>query len=155
MFCPKCGSRNTDESKFCRGCGADVSNVLALVEGRPADVPALAQKHIDVFSSGVRGVISGVGLLLVAGVAYGISSRTAVLVIFALAFAFIFIGAGVSRLVKAKAMKRLLQPKSAEPPAALSPGEPEFITPTRSIYQTDDLDATPRTVTEHTTRHLE
>jgi hypothetical protein len=150
MFCPKCGSKNTDEIKFCRGCGSDVSNVLALVGGRPGDAPALAEKHIDLYSSALRGLITGFGLLTVAIVAFVLSPRLMVLVPFALAFASIFLGAGISRLVKAKAMKRLLEPK---PPPSLSPGETDYIKPA-SIYQTDDLAATPTSITENTTKHL-
>ena len=153
MFCPKCGSQNADETKFCRGCGVDLSNVLAVVEGRAPDAPALALKHIDLFSSGLRWLIVGVGLMIVAVLGLALSPRLAVIVLFALAFAFGFIGTGISRLVQAKAIKRLVSPKIGEPPA-LSSGQSEYIQPPRSIYQTDDLVTTPRSVTEHTTTHL-
>ena len=72
MFCPKCGSQNVDACKFCRGCGADLSNVLAVVAGKvTADLP-LAEKQIDLFSRGLRGLIGGFGFLIVSGVAFGI-----------------------------------------------------------------------------------
>jgi len=155
MFCPKCGSQNADETKFCRGCGADLSNVLAVIGGKvPVDLP-LAEKQIDLFSSAIRGLMTGLGFLIVAGVAFGISSRLSVLGIFALAFAFFFLGTGVSRLVQAKALKRLRTPKMDQPTPALSTGNAEYIKPSRSIYETDDLIATPRSVTEHTTTHLQ
>src|SRR5215203_762590 len=117
MFCPKCGSQNSDETKFCRGCGSALSSVLALVEGREiAHVPAYAEKHIHLFSSGLRGLITGFGFLIVAAVAAGISTRLAVLTIFALAFASFFIGTGVSRLFQARALKQLAAPKVNERP---------------------------------------
>jgi hypothetical protein len=153
MFCPKCGTQNTDETKYCRGCGVEVGNVLAIVEGRSGKLPAIAEKHIDVFSSGLRGLMLGVGFLIVSGVSFGISIRLAVLGVFALAFSIIFLSVGVSRLVKASALKRLLEPRSVQP--ELTTGSTTYIAPTRSIYETDELSAAPGSVTDHTTRHLE
>jgi len=34
MYCPKCGTENNSEVRFCRNCGADLETVSALVEGR-------------------------------------------------------------------------------------------------------------------------
>ena len=39
MFCPKCGLQNADETKFCRGRGADLGNVLAVVNVTPPAPP--------------------------------------------------------------------------------------------------------------------
>jgi hypothetical protein len=155
MFCPKCGSQNSDETTFCRGCGADLSNVQTAIAGKPRTVLAVAEKHIDLFSSGLRGLMIGLGFLIVSGVAFGISTRLAVLGLFSLAFAFFFLGTGVARLVQAKALKRFREPQEIRPSPALSPGEPEYIKPSRSLYETDDLLTTPRSVTEHTTTHLQ
>jgi uncharacterized membrane protein YvbJ len=53
MFCPKCGLRNADETKFCRGCGADLGGVLAVVEGRPADRASISEKQIELYSRAI------------------------------------------------------------------------------------------------------
>jgi hypothetical protein len=37
MFCPKCATQNTDEARFCRGCGADISLVPQAVTGTLAE----------------------------------------------------------------------------------------------------------------------
>src|SRR5919107_1491189 len=33
MFCPRCGAQNTEEAKFCRACGTDISLVPQAVTG--------------------------------------------------------------------------------------------------------------------------
>ena len=157
MFCPKCGSQNADASKFCRGCGADLSNVLAVVAGKvPADLP-MAEKQIELFSRGLIGLIGGFGFLVVAGVAFGISIRLAVLGVFALAFGFFFLGIGISRMFQARALRRLREQAATDrTAAALAPGHADYIEPARSSYETDDLIAAQsRSVTENTTAHLD
>ena len=34
MFCPKCGTQNPDNGKFCRSCGTDLGNVSAALSGK-------------------------------------------------------------------------------------------------------------------------
>ena len=152
MFCPKCGSQNAEGTKFCRGCGTDISNVLAVVEGRPPALPAVVEKHIELYSGGLRGLFVGIGFFIASGVAFGVSMRLAVLGIFALFFASFFIGTGIARLIQARALRRLST--MPEPDISLPAGEPEYLQPSRSIYDTDDLARIPSSVTENTTRHL-
>ena len=154
MFCPKCGSQNADETTYCRGCGADLSNVVALVTGKVRDSPALAEKQIDLFSSGLRGAIIGAGFLIVAGVSFGISIKLAIMGLFMLAFASFFLGTGISRLVQSRAIKKLREPQHPKRTPELASGQPEYFKPARSIYETDDLIGEPRSVTENTTTHL-
>ena len=151
MFCPKCGSQNSDGTRFCRGCGADVGNVLAVVEGKP--ISPVAERHIDLYARGLRGLILGLGFVIVSGASFAISMRLAVLGIFAMAFAVIFLGTGISRLVQAKALKQLREPDHDKP--ALTPGQEPYLELPRSIYETDELPTTPHSVTDHTTKHLE
>ena len=153
MYCPKCGAQNADKSKFCRGCGADVGKVLAVIEGRPASATSSDERQIELFSAGLRGLIVGICMIIGAGVGLAISLRLAVVAIFVFAFASYFVGSGISRLVHARALKRLRESSTA-PPVSLPPADPDYIQAQQSIFQTDDLIATPRSVTENTTRHL-
>ena len=184
MFYPRCGSQNSDETKYCRGCGADISRVLAvtlrsttpplrgtppnqggeLLSTNPPLTPllhkegsqSLAEQQIDLSSRGWRGLLIGMGFLIVADLGFGLSMRTWVLGFFGLIFAIVFLGTGISRFIQAKGLKRLLEPqRDSEAAAALSPGDADYIQPSQSLFSTEDLTATPRSVTEHTTTRLE
>lgn len=37
MFCPRCGSNQSDELKFCKACGANLEAVRQAVDGRDSD----------------------------------------------------------------------------------------------------------------------
>jgi hypothetical protein len=101
--------------------------VLTVVAGKvPADLP-MAEKQIELFSRGLIGLIAGFGFLIVAGVAFGISIRLAVLGVFALAFGFVFLGTGISRMVQSRALRRLREQAATDKNAvALSPGQADY-----------------------------
>src|SRR5688500_18540047 len=123
MFCPKCGAPNAEDAKYCRACGTDVGNVFAIIEGRAPEHKAIDEKQIALFSSGLRGLMIGIGLLIVSGLSLAISMRLAVLSIFALAFGFVFLGTGIARLVQARSLKALRAPKTQPTTRALTQGE--------------------------------
>ena len=162
MFCPKCGSQNTDETKFCRGCGADLNNVLAIVDGKPLDVRVVSEKHIDLYSSGIRNLMLAIGFLIVSTLVYMIPGNTYFWLLILLPV-FPLLASGVSRIIKAREIKALNKsevirqislPANQSNPA-LPPLKGEYIKPLQSIYKTDDLAERPPSITEHTTHHLQ
>ncbi len=161
MFCPKCGLQNADNTKFCRSCGADLSNVLAVVKGKSATDERLAtsDNSINLYSSGIRNLLLGIGFFIIGILLFTIPGDTFfwLLMLFP---AFSLIASGVSRIVKANQMKtkeNVAQQDSFpvnQPNTMLPPTQTEYIKPSKSMYETDDLLGHPLSVTESTTRHL-
>ena len=140
-----------------------VMSPAAASHGRPSpgrrgaalDQLSLREKEIELWSGGWRGLIGGVGFLIVAGLGFGLSERTWVMGFFGLVFAFVFLATCISRFVQASGLKRLREQHGFEPRPALAPGHPDYIQPSRSLFTTEDLTPTPGSVTEHTTTRLE
>ncbi len=119
----------------------------------------------DLWSSGIRNTIMGIGFLIVAfallttGVANGHKWWWAMLFP-----AFSLLASGISGIAKSKRLeKKNLQMQTqtqptlfAQPPtnASLPPSQANYIKPQASIYDTGELVAPP-SVVEATTRHLE
>lgn len=180
MFCPKCGTNNPEDCKFCRTCGADIGNVRAALEGRLVSQTAerfhtaglglrsrRAVRRLDpneVYADAIRRMVSGCGfflismILLTTGVAGGGSWWWAMLFP-----AFTFIASGISDLMKSRKMERGLdiigtsreipQPAAAAGTRTLPKAEMDFIPVARSL-DTGDF-AAPLSVTENTTNRLE
>ncbi len=152
MFCSKCGSKNADEIKFCRSCGKDLSNSLGSADPKRVESLALTEKYIELKSLGVRGTLLGIGFLFISAVIFSIPPRDGIFWLFPLAFSIFFFATGVSRFVQASGIKAL---DTANSPSLLPTMQNEFIKPSRSIYETDELAALPSSVTERTTDLLQ
>lgn len=175
MFCPKCGTKNPDDGKFCRTCGVDLGNVSAVISGDlPATMtnPAVVHLHHEakrksdpneVYGDAIRSIIFGIGFLIISiallftGVAGGRAWWWAMLFP-----AFTFLAKGISDYMKYGKMKNAGNNISARHPAELnqpyaSPGLPptrtDFVSAEDPRYKTGDL--VPPSVTDSTTRHLE
>jgi hypothetical protein len=161
MFCPKCGLQNADNIKFCRGCGADLSNVLAVVDGKLSERLEKSENPNDLYSSGIRNLLLGIGFFIISILLNRIPPHDTFFWLLLMFPAFSLIASGISRIVKANGIKSknadVIQPNSFpanQPHAALPPVQTEYINPSKSIYETDDLVGQPLSVTEPTTRHL-
>lgn len=178
MFCPKCGTKNPEDGKFCRSCGVDLGNVSAAMSGTL--VPKLSDlgfgscssesksdvrrrsNPAEVYGDAVRSVIFGIGFfiisiaLFITGVAGGKAWWWAMLFP-----AFTFLARGISDLLKSRRMEKT---RTAFAPAtgnmisqpgvqaSLPSTNADYISP-ESRYKTGDL--VPPSVTDSTTRHLE
>lgn len=47
MFCPRCAAQNTEEAKFCRSCGTDISLVPQAMSGALAERLAAGEENLQ------------------------------------------------------------------------------------------------------------
>lgn len=171
MFCPKCGTQNPDNGKFCRSCGADIGIVSKALSGKlganEANFPLaetdgkMLKKPDDLFAAGIKEIFGGLAFLAVAVIlSFTNIIGGQVWWFWLLIPAGFMIGGGIANIWKAKRMEKRLA-ANAEPQnlltqpkenAALPPIQTEYVAP-KSKYQTGDL--VPPSVTDSTTRHLE
>src|SRR4051812_47666550 len=83
MYCPRCGTQNIEDAKFCRGCGADIALVPQALTGHLPDAGSSHENVIGMtwdasgrrrrhrdgaprLDKAVTNLFMGVGFLLVA-----------------------------------------------------------------------------------------
>jgi hypothetical protein len=153
MFCPKCGSQNGEETKFCRGCGADLSNVMTSLEPKPKKQKGnLAERSVALYSRGVRGVFTSIAFVAVTVIMTFFVDDVKGFWLIPLTLAFIVMAGAISRFVQASGYRKLA---AKESPAQLGASRTEYLEPARSFYETDDLAVSPFSVTERTTNLLQ
>ena len=167
MFCPKCGIENPDNGKYCRSCGAGLSNVLAVVEGNFSVENAAASEDspAELYSTSIRNIILGFGFLTAAVFLFTIPPHDGIFWLLMMIPGFSLLASGISRWIKADALKKertrrvnVPQPPTfaeTQPKKELPPTQTDYVKPQKSLYETDDLQGAPLSVTEDTTRHLE
>lgn len=165
MFCPKCGTQNPDDGRFCRSCGADLGNVSAALTGKLPKQHALTDRKGRAISweSAVTKIFTGIAFLVVTGFLANSPIGTGWW-FWMLIPGFSALGAGIAQFVQLKKAEQQVMfappaenalPKSA-PNAALPPTSTDYVAPPKgSIYDTGEFAERPGSVTEGTTRHLE
>jgi hypothetical protein len=166
MFCPKCGTQNPEDGRFCRSCGADLGNVSAALSGK------LPRPHYTVdprkrgvsWESAITKIFMGLAFLTVSLI-LGYTGGKAWW-FWLLIPAFGCLGSGFAQFVQLKKLEKQeagFAPQntqntlsSAPPNNALPPTQTDYVAPpAQSIYETGELAERPGSVTEGTTRHLE
>lgn len=166
MFCPKCGTQNPDDGRFCRSCGADLGNVSAALSGKmPKNQMILDRKGRAIsWESAVTKIFTGVAFLAVT-IFLASSPIGTGWWFWMLIPGFSALGAGVAQYVQLKKLEQHnaflgqnSQPTLNQSPTvnALPPNRTDYVAPPKqSIYDTDELTERPASVTESTTRHLQ
>ncbi|HLG17197.1 MAG TPA: zinc ribbon domain-containing protein [Blastocatellia bacterium] len=158
MYCPKCATTNSDDTKFCRGCGANLSLVPMALSGQlpeapEDDRPGRHRRHTrrdrsdeSQFARGITSAAMGTAFLLVA-IGLWVSKQWWGLWMLIPAFA--MLGRGIAAIASAKyARVATTAPRQISVNRAPNTGE---LQPPRTLSQI----APPPSVTEETTRHLD
>lgn len=154
MYCPKCATENSDETKFCRSCGSNLSLVPQALTGRLPEAPSGRRRRRDLehggpatLANGITKIFMGLGFLLVSAAALGFAPAGRIWWFWMLIPAFIFLGKGVAEIVSFKYGPNLTQGTSrpAMPPAAR----------TGELPPRNEVLFPPPSVTEQTTRQLD
>ncbi len=170
MYCPNCAAP-IDGVKFCRSCGTNVSLVPQALTGQlPAPVAVEEDWHTrhgrrgrrrgnrpPTIEGAANNFFIGLGFLFVSLAVSQYAPAGHIWWFWLLIPAFSCMGAGVGQYLKLKELARQQQfPAPQYPPANFpaAPAAPAARLEAPSAPTTSEL-ATPVSVTEHTTRHLE
>jgi hypothetical protein len=162
MFCPKCATENPNDSRFCRTCRANLSNVLAVVDGEILPTEIDANNNIaELYSTGVRNVILGMGFLVTSIFLKLIPPTDGMFWLFFLIPSFCLVASGVSRILKYESLMKLLKTKpkiikqttftANQANKELPTAQQQYIKPK---FETNELVEQPVSVTENTTKFL-
>jgi len=168
MFCPRCGAQNTEEAKFCRACGTDISLVPQAVTGVLAERLASTDESLHgrrrrrrereragkpvTIERAVKSFFTGLAFLLVAFSVFVWAPAGRIWWFWMLIPAFSLLADGVSTYLRlAEEKKRPAAPPFYTPPQTAVPHAPRAgELPPRDTGQM----IPPPSVTEGTTRHL-
>lgn len=178
MYCPKCALQNGDDVIYCRGCGVDLASVRTILVASDRSVVrppskqlserqlrrmrrrgidgtetslTLAERAIDMQSKAIRGLFLTGGFAFITYLIYQNPPVGGIFWLLPLAFTFFFFSTTLSRFVQSSMIKKLL--RETTQPAEMPERQPEYLQPSRSMYETDEL-AQPSSITDATTRHL-
>lgn len=177
MFCPKCGTQNPENGKFCRSCGTDLSPVSeALAAGKTKGwgmiEPVQPMQVLDrrgrpaTLENALVKIFMGLAFLIVS-IFLALTGRASQWWFWMLIPAFGMLGSGIALYLQIKKSDQRSLPAVSEKDGttktfapvsseSLPPAQTEYIAPsvaTGGRYETGDL--VPSSVVEGTTRHLE
>ena len=166
MYCPRCATANSDDTKFCRSCGANLALVPQAMSGRLREEGLSRRDRLrerreqrreerhrgehsePALAKGITQLIMGMGFLVVAAAIFFTSPGGRGWWWAMLFPAFSLMGGGVARIVSAMTRPQLQPgPSQMVPPPARNTGE----LPPQQQYNP----LPPPSVTEGTTRHLD
>lgn len=159
MYCPNCATANTDDTKFCRSCGSNLTLIPQALTGRLPEAPSRKlsrreRRRHDFehggppnLANGITKMFIGFGFLLVAFASLIFADATHWW-FWLLIPAFATLGKGVAEIVSARYSTPALTPGASQ--TAMPPTQSAGQVPPRGegYYP-------PASVTEQTTRQLD
>lgn len=165
MFCPKCGTKNPDDGKFCRKCGIELEPVSELLSGKIQTLKRDSKgkpKRKPRWESAITPIFAGLAMLIIS-IILAVTGAGRYWWFWLLIPAFGAIGSGVSNLIQIKQDRdendsttqtdettQIAYHRQSE----LPPSQTEYVSPKiEKRYEIGNL--VPPSVIEDTTRHLE
>ncbi|MGA9772797.1 MAG: zinc ribbon domain-containing protein [Blastocatellia bacterium] len=147
MFCPKCGTQNLIEQKYCRACGHKLAAHIAALEGRTDDVSIPLNKGSQFVAIGL--IVTGIVKLNLLANFFFRSDATGIIInlLILLLIAVPLITIGMIRISQAR---RALNPKAKADDKAITAAD---LNQLPAAADTDRSISIP-SVTEHTTLEL-
>ena len=163
MYCPKCGTENIEDARFCRGCGVDLGPVSQALTGKTPEGRTLKHEAEEWRSRHRKGrsaprvdkaitsAFTGLAFLIIA-VILSETPMGRFWWFWLLIPAFTMIGGGIAEYVRYKHSRdrELSSPEDESRPAATVPPARVSALPPRNTSEI----VPPPSVTEGTTRHL-
>jgi hypothetical protein len=168
MYCPKCGTENTGEVRFCRKCGAELETVAALVEGKLVIADSAEEKGYFQNPSWEKALVPfffGVAIMI-ASFILGFDPLTGAPTpwLALLLVAFPILGFGIAQIIKVSNKEKERDSVKVRPATvhdAANRGAKELPESHTEYVSSDDgrerrePEYVPASVVEGTTRHLE
>lgn len=165
MFCPKCGTNNPEDGKFCRKCGTDLKFVSLALTGKISVAQnKIQKKEKDDLSGSFSSLFGGLAFLTISIILAGQPMGRGWW-FWLLIPAFTMIGKGVASIIQMKNQNKKnlsgieldntenLKGFDVNESKNLPSAQTEFVSNIPdAIYETGDL--VPPSVVENTTRHL-
>jgi len=152
MYCPKFATQSSDDTKYCRSCGSNLSLVPLALTGRLPTEPSRRRHRRDfehggppTLAKGITKAFMGVGFLLVSFACFFFAPAGRIWWFWMLIPALGAIGSGVGEC---------LSFRSKQQHFILPVGPPRAVTPQPRPPEIQASTPSESSVTEHTTRHL-
>lgn len=162
MYCPQCGTQNTDNAKFCRACGTALGAVALVLTNKFPPPEAWLEKYGESKHKVIKGaILLGAALLiggvpaLFLGVIFPLVMLWTVFFGWMAGWGVVSLASGIGEMVKAKTMLRQMKQFDS----GLITTEPsELSSAAHEPRMLDDVTGakpySPLSVTEHTTELL-
>lgn len=167
LYCPKCATQNTDNARFCRACGSDISLVPAALTGRMPQAPVIVdedesrhmrrrhrrkERKAPTYEKAFENIGVGIAFMVIS-IAVALFMPSGKYWWFWLLIpTFACLGEGIGQFMRLR--RELPNAPASATSAELPPSTSRAIAGDYPVRGTSEIMSPPPSVTEGTTRHL-